>query len=108
MKYLIFAIIANSFVACSHMEVSATGFKVTNMNLGKTEWSPNKFTTDSINASLPLKRTWDGINRETDILKDLGMAFAPESKIPVAVKGVGILGSKFNTPPTPTETVLTK
>ena len=94
-----FPLLALVLCSCSHMEVSPTGFKLVNVNAKKVEWTPTKFTADEINTSTPLNSTWRGITRTTDILKDgaLGMG-GPTGALPVAVRGAGILGTKFNQP----------
>ena len=89
---------------CSQTEVSPTGFKTFNTNLKKVVWTPTRFEAEEINTSTPLNSTWRGITRTTDILKDgaLGLG-GPSGALPVAVRGVGVLGTKLNNPAPPAQ-----
>lgn len=101
------AVAVLSLTGCSQTQVSTTGFKTFNTNFGYVSWKPNSFVATKVNTSTPLNSIWRGVNRETDILKDLGLGMAgPTGALPVAVRGAGILGTKFNNPPT--ETILTR
>lgn len=89
---------------CSQTEVRSTGFKTFNTNFETVSWTPTSFSASKVNTSTPLNSVMRGINRETDILKDLGLGLgAPTKALPVVVRGAGIIGSKFNNPATPAQ-----
>lgn len=93
---------------CAQTQVGPTGFKTFNTNMTQVSWTPTSFHADSINTSTPLNSIWRGVNRETDILKDLGLGLGgPSGALPVAVRGAGIFGTKFNNPPSD-NTILTR